>query len=84
MSYLNFAFSTVLENQEGFKLNGTHNLLVYIYEANIFGGSINKEEKQPREDSKNVGLKLIELTALYFFYISPSEYRTKLKYTDSN
>jgi hypothetical protein len=37
---LEFAISRVQVNQNGLKLNGTHQLLVYADDVNILGGSI--------------------------------------------
>jgi hypothetical protein len=45
----NFALAYVIRrvqvNQEGFKLNGTHQLLVYADDANTLGGSIHTIKK---------------------------------------
>ena len=37
---LEYAIRTVQVNQDGLKLNGTHQLLAYPYDVNILGGSI--------------------------------------------
>jgi len=37
---LEYAIRRVQVNQDGLKLNGTHQLLVYINEVNILGGSV--------------------------------------------
>jgi len=37
---LEYAIRRVQVNQDGFKLNGTHQLLVYSYDGNILGGSV--------------------------------------------
>jgi hypothetical protein len=35
-----YAIRRVQVNQEGLKLNGTHQLLVYVDDINVFGGSV--------------------------------------------
>jgi hypothetical protein len=37
---LGYAISMVQENQNGFKLNGTHQLLVYADDVTVLGGSV--------------------------------------------
>jgi len=37
---LEYAIRRVQVNQNGLKLNGTHQLLVYVDDANILGGSV--------------------------------------------
>jgi len=46
-----YAIRSVQVNQEGFKLNGTHQLLVYVDCVNIMGGSLQTTEKQRRISS---------------------------------
>ena len=40
----NFAFEYAIRwvqvNQDGLKLNGTHQLSVYVYDVNVLGGSV--------------------------------------------
>jgi len=49
---LAFAIRRVQVNQDGFKLNGTHQLLVYADDVNILGGSIHTLKK-------NIGASLV-------------------------
>jgi hypothetical protein len=37
---LEYAFRKVQVNQDGLKLNGTHQILVYAVDVNIFDGSV--------------------------------------------
>jgi hypothetical protein len=42
---LEYAIRRVQANQMGLKLNGTHQLLVYVHDVNILGGSVHAIKK---------------------------------------
>ena len=58
---LGYATSMVQENQDGFKVNSIHQLLVYADDANILGGSVHATKKKTVASvvaSKEIGLEV--------------------------
>ena len=52
---LEYAIRKVQANQESLKLNGTHQLLVYAGDVNVFSGSVKKTAEALVVGSKNIG-----------------------------
>jgi hypothetical protein len=60
-SSLEYAISRVQEIQNGLKLNGTHQLLVYAYDVNILRGSVHTIKENAKAlvmASKEIGLEV--------------------------
>jgi hypothetical protein len=60
-SALEYAVRTVQENQQGLKLNGTHQILAYADDINIVGENTDTVQKSAEallEASKGVGLEV--------------------------
>jgi hypothetical protein len=58
---LEYAIRRVQANQEGLKLNGTHQLLVYADDVNILGGSVDAVKKNTEAlivATKEIGLEV--------------------------
>jgi hypothetical protein len=58
---LEYVIRRVQANQEGLKLNGTHQLVVYADDVNILGGSIHSIKKNAEDlmiASKKIGLEV--------------------------
>ena len=59
---LKYDIRSIQANQEGLKLNGTHQLLVYADDVNIVVGSIQNNTEALVVSIKEIGLMLTELS----------------------
>jgi hypothetical protein len=77
---LEYAIRRAQANQEGLKLNGTHQLLVYADDVNILGGSIHTTRKNTEAlviASKKTGLEIgLDINAV----CSPSDTQAVLNF----
>jgi hypothetical protein len=58
---LDYAIKRAQVNQDGLKLNGTHQLLAYVEDVNILGGSIHTVRKNAEAlvvATKQIGLEV--------------------------
>ena len=85
---LDHAIRRVQVNQDGLKLNGTHQLLAYVIDVNILVGSVHtvkKSEEALVVATKETGLAVnadkTKYMIMYITYII-SECRTKSQYED--
>jgi hypothetical protein len=61
-SALEYTIRKVQVNQDGLKLNGTHQPLVYAYDVNILGGSVHTIKENAEAlivASKEIGLEML-------------------------
>ena len=55
---LEYAIRRVQVNQDGLKLNCTHQLLAYADDVNILGGSVHTVKKNAEAATKDIGLEV--------------------------
>jgi len=85
----NFALENAIKrvqvNQDGLKLYGTHQILVYDYDVNIQGGSIYTTRKNAQAvvvASMEIGLEVNADKTKYMVMSRDSERRMKSQYND--
>ena len=79
---LEYAVRRVQVNQDGLKLNGTHQLVVYVDDVNILGGSVHTVKENAEAlvvASKEIGLE-VNADKTKYIVVLRSECRTKLQY----
>ena len=72
---LEYAIRRVQLNQDGLKLNGTHQLLAYADDVNILGGSIHTEKENAEAlvvATKEIGLE-VNAGKIKYMVISPDQ-----------
>jgi len=82
---LAYAITRVHVNEEGLKLHGTHQLLVYAYDVNIMGGNIHSLKENAEAlvvASKETGLEVNSGKTKYTVISPDQNERTKSQYKD--
>jgi hypothetical protein len=82
---LEYAIRRVQVNQDGFKLNGTRQLLVYADDSNILGGCVHAVKKNTKAlvvTSKETGLQGNAHKTMYMVMSQDPNERTKSQYED--
>jgi len=82
---LEYAIKRVQVNQDGLKLYGTHQILVYAYDVNIQGGSIYTIRKNAQAlvvASMEIGLEVNADKTKYMVMSQDSECRMKSQHND--
>ena len=79
---LEYAIRRVQVNQEGLKLNGTHQILAYVDDVNILGGSIHTVKENAEAlvvANKEIGLE-VNADKTKYMVIWRTDCRTKSHY----
>ena len=82
---LEYAIRRVQVNQDGLKLNGTHQLLAYADDVNILGGSIHTLKENAEAlvaATREIGLEVSANKTKVHSHVSRSECRTKSQCED--